>query len=230
VTDHALQNARDRHNAIASEIAELGRRMAELRAEQNRIGEFIELWHEFAGVSSDALAPMRKKEEIAPVGELAPPETADGTEREPKRRRVTGNPRKEEVAAAAREIIAERGSPVSRSDLFKALFDRRLEIRSESDPEMVLSTMLWRMRNKVVRLKGGGYWLADQPWTEAGYYPGQSTDPVTMAEMSDAERSHAIGGKIDDDSEYDPERDGPHPDDQYEAWVEEEALKRRGDI
>jgi hypothetical protein len=199
VTDHALQNARDRHNSIALEIAELGRRMAELRTEQNRIGEFIELWHEFAGVSSDALAPMRKKEEIAPQGELPQPETAAGTERKPKRRRVTGNPRKEEVAAAAREIIADRGSPVSRSDLFKALFDRRLEIRSESDPEMVLSTMLWRMRNQVVRLPGGGYWLADKPSPDGTYAPGKNTDVSTVAEMPDHEFEHAVGGALEEE-------------------------------
>ena len=71
--------------------------------------------------------------------------------------------KKEEVAEAARSIIQERGEPVSRA-VFNALAERGVIISSETDPEMVLSAMLWRMKDRVVRLKGGGYWLAD-----AGY-------------------------------------------------------------
>jgi hypothetical protein len=80
------------------------------------------------------------------------------------------NSKKEEVADAAYEIIRERGEPVSRSDLYKELIARGLRIEG-SDPEMVLSTMLWRMKDRVVRLKSGGYWLADEKNEAAGYDP-----------------------------------------------------------
>jgi hypothetical protein len=44
-------------------------------------------------------------------------------------------------------------------------------ISSETDPEMVLSTMLWRMRDRIARLKTGGYWLAEKAYPEAAYDP-----------------------------------------------------------
>lgn len=39
------------------------------------------------------------------------------------------------------------------------------------DPQMVLSTMLWRKRDQVARVNGGGYWLAEVPNEAAGYDP-----------------------------------------------------------
>lgn len=87
-----------------------------------------------------------------------------------KPRKATGNSKKEEVAEAARAIIEARGEPVSRADLFKEIVSQGYTIKG-TDPEMVLSTMLWRMHDRVTRLKSGGYWLTDKPSPDGSYTP-----------------------------------------------------------
>ena len=46
---------------------------------------------------------------------------------------------------------------------------------SGADPKMVVSTMLWRMKSKIVRLrvpgKGFRYWLTERPYEPTGYIP-----------------------------------------------------------
>jgi hypothetical protein len=225
MADRALENAKLRFNALAALIASNSKLIAEWKAEQERIAKFIEAWHEF-----DELAPSDEALALRPFTDDAPPpedESAYGTTIT-RRKKTVGNPKKEAVTEATRAIIAMNGEPMGRSDLFKALHDRGIILQG-ADPEMVLSTMLWRMRHRVVRLPGGGYWLAEENWPQANYYPGKSTDQTTMTEMSDAERSHAMGGEIDGDPEYDPERDGPHPDDEYEVWAEAKLLNDHRD-
>lgn len=71
------------------------------------------------------------------------------------------NPKKEDVANAAREILEECGEPLPCSKLHKKLIDRGVVIEGK-DPQAVLITMLWRQKDKVQRIKGGGYWLTEQ--------------------------------------------------------------------
>jgi hypothetical protein len=196
MTDQALENAKARFNALGELIASHSRQIAEWRSEQDRIGKFIEDWHEFAGLGGDT--GLRKGPEIAPAGQLV--ETARAPENIENRRakRTTGNPKKEEVVEAARTIIAANGWPMARSDLFKALHDQGIILHG-ADPEMVLSTMLWRMRHRVVRLPGGGYWLADEPSPDGKYAPGQNTDTSTVNEMPPQEFDHAMGGALDEE-------------------------------
>lgn len=92
--------------------------------------------------------------------------------RSTKRIRIGGNSTKEEVAAAARTLIEARGKPIPRAVLYHALIDQGLKIQGK-DPEMVLGTMLWRMKDHIVRLKTGGYWLAERPLPEGEYVNGQ---------------------------------------------------------
>ncbi len=80
------------------------------------------------------------------------------------------NPKKEDVAAKARELILEHGEPMGRTELFEALSEAGVVIRG-SNPEMVLSTMLWRMSSQIVRLQPHGYWPADVPNAEVGFDP-----------------------------------------------------------
>jgi hypothetical protein len=167
VTDTVLANANKKRDLLAAEINSLAQRIDEIKRELAKIDAWIAQWHEFAGVSRSS---SQKQKEEFPI--------LKGREA-PKITRTTGNPKKEEVAEAAREIIAERGEPISRADLFKALAERGIKIQSESDPEMVLSTMLWRTRNRVVRLKTGGYWLPERPWPPAGYNP-ENYDPTQV--------------------------------------------------
>jgi hypothetical protein len=156
VTDKALENAERKRDSLAAEINSLAQKADDLKRELVKVEAWIAQWHQFADVRQADLTPKQG----APQNERFP--ILKGVEL-PKTRRATGNPKKEEVAEATRQIILERGAPISRGDLFKALADRGVIIASEADPEVVLSTMLWRMRDKVVRLKTGGYWLPEKP-------------------------------------------------------------------
>src|SRR5580704_9063245 len=129
MTDTALKNANKRRDLLAAEINSLAQRMEELKRDLDKIDAWIAQWHEFTGT----LAAIEAPDSASIYGSVS-----DGAEQ--KRRRVAGNPKKENVAEEARRIIQERGEPVSRADLFKALAERGVEIVSESDPEMVLST------------------------------------------------------------------------------------------
>lgn len=88
------------------------------------------------------------------------------------RKRATGNSKKEDVAKASRLFIEQANRPLARSELFPLLVEQGFRIAG-TNPEMVLSTMLWRAGEKagVVRLRSGGYWLIEQDWPEARYYP-----------------------------------------------------------
>lgn len=168
MTDIALQNAerqRDellaRRNALRDELSLVEGRLAAADA-------FIYQWHAFADdtplegqgsatgmIATQAIATGATTPTILPAV--------------PNKRR---NSKKEDVAAAARQLIETAGSPMTRSDLFKRLEERGL-VMDGSDPEMVLSTMLWRAGEAagVARLKKGGYWLSEKDWPEAGYFP-----------------------------------------------------------
>jgi hypothetical protein len=160
VTDTALENAERKLDSLAAEINSLAQKADDLKRELAKVEAWIAQWHQFADARQADLPPKQG----APQNERFP--ILKGVAL-PKIRRATGNPKKEEVAEATRQIILERGEPISRGDLFKALTERGMVISSEADPEMVLSTMLWRMRDKIVRLKTGGYWLPENPHPQA---------------------------------------------------------------
>jgi hypothetical protein len=119
--------------------------------------------------------------------------------------KARNNSKKEDVAEAAVAIIKEIGEPIARSSLLTRLLNLGLTIEG-NDPEVVLSTMLWRMRNKVVRLRKGGYWRADAPSPDGSYVPGQSNDADHLATMTEAERQAAIAGPEPDANDPPEER------------------------
>ncbi|UZK70549.1 hypothetical protein OKW76_05775 [Sphingomonas sp. S1-29] len=106
------------------------------------------------------------------------------------------NPRREAVAEAVLEIISNRGAPVSRSELYEALKARGVAVYGK-DPVMVLSTMLWRSQDRIVRLGSEGYWFRNRPYPPANYYP--DTADVTGVAHTDPE-----DGAIEDPDD-DPE-------------------------
>lgn len=163
MSDRALENATSSRQSLQDRKREL---LAELASIDDRLGQierFVKDWHYFAedGVEQNA--------NTQPVDN-----STQGVEPEREARPTRRNSSKEDVAATAREIILERGEPVSRKDLFRTLVDRGFIIQGK-DPDMVLSTMLWRMRDQIVRVKGGGYWPADIPHPPSGYDPATAT-------------------------------------------------------
>lgn len=173
--DDALNAAIAQRAALQQRRAETVNAINDANARMHRIDEeaaelerWIELWHRFAGIPQAPSAAERIQN------------TAD--DEKPKRPR---NPDREDVARAASEIIQERGVPLSRRELFEALKSQGVEIQGK-DPEMVLSTMLWRSKDKIVRLPGVGYWLKAMPYKEAGYDPVfDEIFPVTASEPED---------------------------------------------
>ncbi|MCJ2137417.1 hypothetical protein MKK69_25810 [Methylobacterium sp. J-026] len=188
MTDRALANAVAKRDFASDEIESLTQRISALRQEVREAEAFISAWHQFAGVTPVETAFTRSEAAQHRAGSHSI--SADGlAQASPLRRtRVPGNPKKEEVARVAREIIEERGEPVLRSVLIQELANRGLSVRG-ADPEMVLSTMLWRVRDTsgLVRLPTGGYWVADRPHESSGYAPGNDAE-VAKDEGAQSER------------------------------------------
>jgi hypothetical protein len=157
MADYALENAKSKREQLLAQMKDLQRQRDAVSAELDRVDRFIHDWHEFAG----GTAPVNYEE-----GEQSGNNAGESNSR---RSRVK-NPKKEDVAEAARAIIQERGGPIMREELYALLADRGIHIQGK-DPQMVLSTMLWRMKDRVVRLGGDGYWLREVPYEPAQYHP-----------------------------------------------------------
>lgn len=193
MSDAALKNAEAKRDALAAQINAALQEVEEWKRELRRVEQFISAWHSFAEMqaTSGAESPIRKYTLVAAPGAF----TVDAKEASMRRSstRARRNSKKEEVAEAAREIIKEADTALSRSELYKKLAERGLVIEG-TDPEMVLSTMLWRMRDRVTRVKGGGYWLADVPNAELEYTPNPET----------ASLDHVLNTPLDEVREPDP--------------------------
>ena len=155
MSDNALKNTKAKKKQLLDRKAELRREREKVDAELQEVEKFLALYEAFSASEQEPLPNFRAE---------SPREKAKDV-------RSRTNSSKEEVAEAARVVIASRARPVMRADLYQELVNMGLKIDGK-DPEMVLSTMLWRQKDKVVRLKGrGGYWLPERPWEPAGYEP-----------------------------------------------------------
>lgn len=177
MSDPALKNAEIRRDALAAQINSALQQVDEWKRELRGVEQFIAAWHSFASMLSreDGL-PTALVSALAPASESA---VGDAHSGKPSAR----NSRKEEVAEAALGVIREHGAPVSRSDLYNELVARGLRIGG-TDPEMVLSTMLWRMKDLIVRIPKFGYWPRDKKFEPAGYDPSVSSGDQEHSDMA----------------------------------------------
>jgi hypothetical protein len=167
MADTALANAQQKLYDIAARTADLNSQISAisaeieaLAAERVKLSEFIQAWHDLAGI------PM-------PETTYVSVENA-GTNPKPKRVRPK-NPDRNVVVDAVLEVIGEKDMPMSRRALFEALKERGIEIQGR-DPEMVLSTMLWRSQDRVVRFPTLGYWDAARSYPDADYVSSLATE------------------------------------------------------
>jgi hypothetical protein len=159
MSDVALTNAMARMKEIQRWISERERELERIsngiriaRQDLEKTHSFIRTWHEMAGI------PLpRDLEQDEPMASLASP-------RRPK------NPDREFIVDKSLEIIRSHGVPMARRELYESLIRRGVIINGK-DPEMVLSTMLWRTKEKIVRLPPYGYWPADEAYPPAHYDP-----------------------------------------------------------
>ena len=163
MTDIAYENAKARLATADSERAAMRARLAELDQEVARATRFISEWEEWAGINPGmAVEPFPT----------------------PKSLRVK-NPPKEIVGDAIEKFLKDVGHPAARKRLMAVLTENALTLHG-TDPDMVLSTMLWRMKDRFIRLPGVGYWIKALPYAPAGYSPGDAE------KMEAANRSSAL--------------------------------------
>jgi hypothetical protein len=192
MTDRALANAEKRRDELAAQINQTNQRLADLRKDLAATETFIADWHRYAdtgtdrathtqmdsgypqtvhaaGVALTGVAGLGLAAGVAPFpggGVVAGIGVAGGAVASSRK-----NPERSVVGKHAREIITVTKRPVPRNELFTLLGLRGINIVGK-DPEMVLSTMMWRMKDDFVRLAGHGYWLKELPWQPAKYEPG----------------------------------------------------------
>jgi hypothetical protein len=199
MTDPALANAEKRRDALAAEINQTAQHLDHLRRRKAAVDSFIAEWHAFAAGSEDTWPDPDQDSEKGttsyPQGSmpLGGPPTLDSP---PLVKAQPKNSDKADVGREAKTFIYERARPVPRSDLYKELIKRGLVINGK-DPEMVLSTMMWRMKDDFVRLPGHGYWIKKLPWKPAKYEPG--TPP--QQDIEDVEIELNALQSEDDDSD-----------------------------
>ncbi len=151
MSDKALENAVAIRDELMEKIANAEIQIKEWRAQAQRAERFIADWEEFSGQQ----APQTAVSESAAV-------SVESARVKPR------NPKKEDVADAALKIIRERGEPMSRDDLFDALQSDGVVLQGKNPP-VILQTMLWRMQDRIVHLKGHGYWPREDAYMAAGY-------------------------------------------------------------
>jgi hypothetical protein len=183
MTDRALTNAEKRRDELAAEINKTNQRIEQLRKDLSATESFIADWHRFA--EGQLFETLRTQENSSyPQAAFTQP-TKDVADEIVKNQFVGAprkNPDRATVGRMVKQIIEEVQRPVTREDLYMALAARGTVIQGK-DPQMVLSTMLWRMQNEFVRLPKHGYWLRDLPWQPANYEP----TPVDLENQSEEE-------------------------------------------
>lgn len=175
--DAAKERVAELSEKIASEKNKINDSQARLAGFERDLAEmerWLALWHRLTGTENPTAA---EQIEIS----------ARPRSRRPK------NPDRDHVANCALQIIRMRGEPMSRKDLFEALKEWEVNIQGK-DPEMVLSTMLWRSQDKIVRLPQHGYWPKSEPWEPARYDP--DIDDLIGAAAREPE-----GGELADDAD-----------------------------
>jgi hypothetical protein len=175
MTDIALENAVAARDDMAQKIAAAEEQIKEWRAKIQRAERFIADWEEFSGQKAPDTAEKRSgivKRTNLPV-------------------QKPQNPKKEHVAEAACQIIRENGEPMTRDELFSALSEKGIIIHGQN-PAVVLQTMLWRMKDRIIHLKGHGYWPREDAYMAADYEVGGDEPDGDVADDLDDEAKSLI--------------------------------------
>lgn len=163
MTTDVLSNARAMRDLLAKQKNDALQAADELSRKLARVDQFIADYESIAenvipsaeqiSVSISATAIATAKEALTAI-------------------RKRRNSRKEDVADAARRLILQRGAAIPRPELYQLLVKEGMVIEG-SDPETVLSTMLWRTKDQpgVVHIRNHGYWPTEQSYAPASYTP-----------------------------------------------------------
>lgn len=181
MTDRALTNAEKRRDDLAAQINKLTQAVEEMRKSLDAVENFIADWHRFAD-SAESTGVDTMKNSSYPQTAVDKLTGSFLPDSDPPLALAQKNPARAVVGRHAREIIEALQRPVPRQELFDSLGHRGIYIHGK-DPQMVLSTMMWRMPEQFVRLAGHGYWLKEIPWAPANYDPSLHADHVDMDDI-----------------------------------------------
>ena len=173
MTDTAVSNAMSIRSEMAEKIATAQANIREWQARADRAEKFIADWEEFSGQKVQVTQTFPETRTRAAIASAK-----------------ASNPKKEHVASVARDVLLENGSPMPRDDLFAALKAREIIIQGQNPP-VTLQTMMWRMREKIVNIKGFGYWPKDVACPAAGYDPQSHADLLGQV-MADTDFSDLL--------------------------------------
>ena len=158
MTDTAIKKALARRETLTHTLDTYEQRVKTARSELEEVNRFISAWMDFASDDEKREVGAEMQAVIA------------ASQKQP------ANPPKEKVASEVAGIIRNQRRPLSRTELYHALEHQGVHIHGKN-PEMVLSTMLWRSQDKIVRLVPHGYWVADEAYPPAGYDPHKPYNP-----------------------------------------------------
>jgi len=171
MADQALEKAMAMREELAAKINAAQQQIDGWRRELSEAEAFINQWHRFAGTKS----PLLPKPPALDLGSLQSGSAQMGgtvTVHPAPKKKATTNSKKEDVSAEVRRIIEEQNRVMPRKELLPELRNRGYVIEG-GDPDMVLSTMLWRAGEAagVVRIGRGGYWRTDLPSPDGLWNP-----------------------------------------------------------
>ncbi|MCW5692207.1 MAG: hypothetical protein KIT48_07570 [Pseudolabrys sp.] len=168
MSDAALKNAIAKRDEIASQINKLQSQIDELRRLMARTEQFISDWQMFA-TGAD------KEDDGGAEDDNSPARNID----------------KLEVGNYAAEFLEEACKPLKRKELMRRLNEMGIHIYGKN-PDMVLSTMMWRMQDRFVRIPGFGYWFRDKPYAPAKYTPGSIPNTLKKEDAEQQEQMEEL--------------------------------------
>lgn len=175
MTDSAIENAIAIRAEMADKIAKAEEQIKEWRSKMDRVERFIRDWEDFSGEKAPASGGDQYIDFMSRTKARIAKHEASAAK--------SKNPKKEDVAEEAIKIIRENGKPMTRDQLFEALQAKGITIFGKNPP-VVLQTMLWRMQDRIVHLKGHGYWPREDDYMAADYIDGSEPDKDEDADLS----------------------------------------------
>lgn len=150
VSDIAFENAERQKNLLLERLAEIEKEIVRIREELEKTEKFLAEWEMYAAVQWHP-KPDESGSRVVFVSHSHSSETKHK------------NPPREEVGNVVESMLDEFHQPLTRVRILSELDQRNMPINGV-DPAMVLSTMMWRMKNRFRRIPGKGYWYADRPY------------------------------------------------------------------
>jgi hypothetical protein len=77
---------------------------------------------------------------------------------------------KEMLKPHVRKLLLDAGTPLTRTQLLRALDARDIPVGGSNRPKN-MGTIMWRLSDHFVNLDGFGYWPKDTPYAPASYVP-----------------------------------------------------------